>query len=103
MPTTDDNFEDFTFDDFYNPEEDAEFRGKYRKIVIENGNEIRVESVDPFGWWVVSLKRGKLPDYIKDNNYTTFRDALRDINRWMREREYKLVYAVSKDKTKKEG
>ncbi len=95
MPATDPDFKPITLNDIHDEELDFEYKGKVRKIVLENGNYVWMECVDPYGYWQVSLKKGKLPDKIKDNNYTTFRDALTDVNRWLKERKHPIVYATT--------
>lgn len=92
MPTANEEFVDLTLTDILDDGLDAEHRGKVRKIAFKDGNHIWIECVDPHGFWKVKLKKGKLPDFIRENTYTTFQNALTDINRWLRERKYALVY-----------
>lgn len=102
MPAKDENFKDVTLSDIHDDEIEAEYMGKVRKIVLENGNWVWFESVDPYGHWKVSLKKGQLPDYIKNNSYTNFLTALSDVNRWLRERKHPIVYTTTKDKIDRE-
>ena len=96
MPAKDETFTDLTLSDIFDEELDAEHKGKVRKIVLKNGNWVWLECVDPYGYWQVSLKKGRLPDNIKDNSYTTFRDALNDVNKWLREQKHAIVYETNK-------
>lgn len=98
MPAKDETFEDFTLSDILDEELDAEHKGKIRKVVLKDGNSIWIECVDPYGFWKVRLSKGRLPDAIKDNQYTTFRDALTAVNRWCREKRHAIVYQTNKDK-----
>lgn len=95
MPAKDENFVPLTFDDVYDADLDWEHRGKFRKIVIGNGNEIYLESVDPFGHWKVTAKKGRLPDWLKDGSWTTFRDALAAANKYLHERKLPIVYQTN--------
>jgi hypothetical protein len=102
MPAPTDNFKPITYDDIYDEELENEYMGKVRKIVIENGNHVWIESVDPYGHWKISLKKGKLPDHLKDGSWTTFRDALTAVNIWLKERKVPIVYQTTKDKVSRE-
>ena len=98
MPAVDTEFKPLTFDDCYDPELDAEYRGKVRKVVLENGNWLWMESEDPYGYWTVKLKRGKLPDNLQNGSFTTFRDLLNAVNIWLKDRKHPIVYTTTKDK-----
>lgn len=98
MPSANEEFVPLTFDDCYDPEIDKEYMGKVRKIVLENGNYVWIECVDPFGHWQVSLKKGQLPDALKHGSFTTFRDALTAVNIWLQNRKVPIVYQTTKTK-----
>lgn len=96
MPTVNENHKDIQLGDFLDDDLDFEHRGKVRKVVLENGNHLWIECVDPYGHWKVKLGKGRLPDYIANNSYTQFRDALIDVNRWLREKKHAIVYTTAK-------
>lgn len=100
MPAKDETQPEITLSDIHDEALDAEHHGKVRKIVLKDGNYVWLECVDPYGYWQVSLKKGRLPDWIKDNSYTDFRSALADVNKWIRERKHAIVYTT--DRTKSE-
>lgn len=92
MPTVDDDFVDLELTDILDDELDAEHRGMVRRVKLKNGNTIWLKCVDPHGFWKVSLSKGRLPESIQKNSYTTFRNALTDVNRWLRTVKYPIVY-----------
>lgn len=96
MPAVDPNFKALTLDDIFNPEEDWEYKGKQRTIVLGNGNELYMECVDPFGHWKISLKRGKLPDALRDGSWTTFRDCLQAANLYLKDKKHPIVYTTER-------
>lgn len=102
MPSVNEKFVDLTLSDILDDDLDKEHKGKVKKIRFDDGNHIWIESVDPYGYWKVKLRKGKLPDFIRENSYTTFRDALTDINRWLRTRQYNIVYPSPKQDISRE-
>lgn len=92
MPRTRENFTPLTLDDVLDEDYDQEHMGKFRKIEIE-GNTVHIKCQDPFGFWYISLSKGQLPTKLK-GAYTTFDQALRDVNTWLKAKKEPLVYSV---------
>ena len=97
MPSKNENFKPFSFDDIFDDEYDKEHMGKYRKIEID-GNTVHIKCEDPYGFWMVSVSKGTIPEKLK-GAYTSFDQALRDVNLWLRDKkEAYIPYEVKKVK-----
>lgn len=94
MPQKNPDFKPITLSDIHDEDIEKEHMGKVRKIALTNGNHVWIECVDPFGFWKVKLKKGQLPDFIRNNTYTTFLGALNDVNRWLENRKEAIVYTT---------
>ncbi len=102
MPAVRENFKPLTLDDVLDEEYDEEHMGKFRKIEIER-NVVHIKCEDPYGFWKISLEKGQLPERLK-GSYTTFDQALREVNRWLKDKKEPLVYEeVLPKKEKKVG
>lgn len=99
MPSVDPNFKPLDLNDILDDELDKEYMGKLRKIVMSNGNFVWIECRDPYGFWYISLEKGKLPDKLT-GSYTTFDMALRDVNQWLRDKKEPIVYETNVPKKK---
>lgn len=108
MPMTPGNdFTPFELDDILEEEYDAEHGGRARRIHMDNGNIVHIKCEDPYGFWMVSLEKGNLPDKLK-GAWTTFQQALAAVNQWLRDKpepyipskEVKTVKKINKDTLK---
>lgn len=78
-----------------------------REIALDNGNILYLRRTDPYGFFVFSLARGQLPDWIK-GSYTSLSDAKKAAQQYLTERQFeqakKIELASPKaDSTKKKA
>lgn len=99
MPAPQSNFVPLTLNEILDEELDAEERGKVRKIKMSNGNILTFTCEDPYGFWVMKLSKGRLPEKLM-GAYTTFDAALKDANLWMKDKKEPLVYVTEERKKK---
>lgn len=59
---------------------------KTRVIELENGNKLRLTRTDPYGFIQLSLERGQMPDYLKDQSFTEWQYALKAAEKYISER-----------------
>lgn len=85
MPTTPVDYVDYTFDDIFDEEYDKEFQGKYRYLQHKD-TKVHIRCEDPYGFWYVTVEKGSIPDFLK-GSYTSFDLALKDVNRWLRNKK----------------
>lgn len=68
--------------DFEQMEEQAELE-RIRIVELEEGSDILIKRIDPYGFWQVSLKRGPTPVELAEQQFTNFTEALKAINKYV--------------------
>ena len=63
---------------------------RIRTIELENGNILRLEARDPYGFSHLSLEHGQLPEDLKDAMYTSWFEAERAAERYQVRRKMAL-------------
>lgn len=64
---------------------------RIRTVELENGNILRLEAKDPYGFVYLSLEHGQLPEDLKDAAFTSWFEAERAAERYQTRRKMALA------------
>lgn len=64
---------------------------RLRTIKLENGNTLRLEAKDPYGFIYLSLEHGQLPDHLKDAAFTGWYEAEKAAERYQNDRKMAIA------------